>query len=131
MTSAKPVIAWVYVGFYAALIFWFSSLSKPVPGFIQIQKYHADWIVHGVEYIPFGMLIIRALVLTWPQASLRNLMLVAVAVGFLYAASDEWHQSFVPLRDCNFYDWLADAIGFAVGIFIWNQLKGIKKYASD
>jgi VanZ family protein/UDP-2,3-diacylglucosamine pyrophosphatase LpxH len=33
-----------------------------------------------------------------------------------FAALDEWHQSFVPGRDCSAWDWSADALGAALGL---------------
>jgi VanZ family protein len=32
----------------------------------------------------------------------------------LYGASDEFHQYFVPNRDCEFWDWLADFGGAVI-----------------
>jgi VanZ family protein len=32
-----------------------------------------------------------------------------------YGAIDEFHQSFVPGRDCNVWDWLADTLGAFLG----------------
>jgi hypothetical protein len=37
---------------------------------------------------------------------------------FLYAASDEWHQSFVPGRTALFSDVLIDCAGAAIATFI-------------
>jgi VanZ family protein len=49
------------------------------------------------------------------QTALRVLLLVA-----LYAASDEWHQSFVPNREASVIDVLIDTIGAGAGLFlIW------------
>lgn len=43
----------------------------------------------------------------------RQLMVLAL-VG-LFAAGDEWHQSFVPGRDASLGDWLADGLGAILG----------------
>jgi len=32
-----------------------------------------------------------------------------------YGVSDEWHQSFVPLRDASIRDWMTDLLGGAAG----------------
>jgi VanZ family protein len=38
-----------------------------------------------------------------------------LAVSSLYGVIDEVHQRFVPGRDCNVWDWLADTLGAALG----------------
>ncbi len=105
--------SWLAVLCYMALIFLLSSFS-PSPFFRQVSKYHTDWLVHSVEYGVLGALLIRAMTLNF-HASVW-LPAAALLVGALYAASDEWHQSFVPLRDASVYDWVADAIGLVAGI---------------
>ena len=48
----------------------------------------------------------------------RRALAVAAAVTFLYALSDEYHQSFVEGRDADPLDVLTDAAGiaFAIGV---------------
>ncbi len=36
-----------------------------------------------------------------------------------YGLLDEWHQSFVPGRSCDVFDWVADTLGAAVGIALY------------
>lgn len=40
----------------------------------------------------------------------------AAAISLLYAVSDEWHQSFVPGRDADPLDVVADATGIALAL---------------
>ena len=47
----------------------------------------------------------------------RRHLLVILAVA-LYGATDEWHQSFVPGRSCEFGDWLADAAGGGLALLV-------------
>ena len=42
--------------------------------------------------------------------------LLALAAGAVYAATDELHQSFVPMRQADFLDWLVDVIGVLAGM---------------
>jgi VanZ family protein len=35
-----------------------------------------------------------------------------------YGFSDEFHQYFVPNRDANFYDWIADVVGVVLTLVI-------------
>jgi VanZ family protein len=52
----------------------------------------------------------------WRRPGLRVLLLTAV-LSSAYGIIDEIHQYFVPGRDCNVWDWLADTIGAFLGAF--------------
>jgi len=104
----------VPVIFCAGLIFFASSISvfpRGIPDFEMRDK-----LVHVVEFAFFGILLWRS-INHW-KISLKglNLLILALLIGIIYAASDEIHQSFVPGRDGNIMDWFADAIGLALGI---------------
>jgi len=43
-------------------------------------------------------------------------ILLVAAVLFLFAAADEFHQSFIPGRSCDPLDWAADASAILLGI---------------
>lgn len=40
---------------------------------------------------------------------------IGFLVAALYGIADEIHQSFVPMRDADFWDWVADALGAYFG----------------
>lgn len=42
----------------------------------------------------------------------------AVLIASVYAALDEIHQLFIPSRDCDIKDWIADTLGAILGIII-------------
>ena len=113
----KTVSAWVFVGLYAGVIFYLSSLSRPLPE--PIQKYFYDWVLHGVEYLFFGVLLARAIGLSFERSSWRTLMAWTFVVGALYGISDEWHQSFVPEREACVKDAAVDAVAVLLGAWIW------------
>ncbi|MCA9424620.1 MAG: VanZ family protein, partial [Candidatus Omnitrophica bacterium] len=41
----------------------------------------------------------------------RKWILIAIALSALYGISDEFHQSFVPERTSDIFDWFADLVG--------------------
>ena len=41
-----------------------------------------------------------------------------LTLGFLFAASDEWHQTFVPGRDASLGDLVADTLGLLLGYWL-------------
>lgn len=69
---------------------------------------------HGTEYAILGMLLTGTL-----YGALKiNHMIPALLIGALYAASDEFHQLFVPGRSGNAVDVLIDSVGVLTGILI-------------
>ena len=89
-----------------------SSLSQ-VPGTSFLDHVPAgDKLGHLVLYGMLGATLSRARRLqAVPYAAL-------VLIGALYGASDEWHQSFVPGRQVSAFDWIADLVGVAVGLWL-------------
>jgi VanZ family protein len=75
---------------------------------------------HLTEYTVFALLVWRALHSTknhlppWSWPKVGGTLLVV----FLYAASDEFHQSFVPTRTARVSDVFIDTAGGAIGLLI-------------
>ena len=92
---AAPAVA------YAALILALSSLSgSQVP---STGVSGGDKILHLVEYGILGVLLLI------PVRDLGGKgALVALAAGAVFAASDEFHQAFVPGRTADVWDLAAD-----------------------
>lgn len=53
---------------------------------------------HFSVYLVLGMLLTASFLTFRPAAQLRTRILIPFALGVLYAASDEFHQLFVPGR---------------------------------
>lgn len=96
-----------------------------VPGYgdwsMQRQEAFVEKIDHPVrkaghltEYAILGTLV-TGTVFSFGLRGKRA-ALTAEGVGVLYAASDEFHQLFVPGRGSQITDVLIDASGFAVGV---------------
>lgn len=73
---------------------------------------------HVVEYAILMYLWFRSLCVVRERFS-RSIVL-SIILSVLYAASDEWHQSFVPNRDGTVTDviWDASGVGF-MAIILW------------
>ena len=65
---------------------------------------------HLIEYGILGWLLFRAIRGDRSGFNIRW-ALAAVVIAALYAASDEWHQSFVPSRTPSAWDVLIDTTG--------------------
>jgi VanZ family protein len=72
-----------------------------------------DKVAHFGAYFVLGLLLART--------GRRRVLLLLL--GWAYALSDEVHQSFVPGRDADPADWLADAFGVLVGLLIHHRVR--------
>jgi VanZ family protein len=60
----------------------------------------------------------------------RGMLLVAWLTTVAYAASDEWHQTFVPGRSGEPRDVMIDAVGAAAGLFLfaaWRRARSMPR----
>ena len=64
------------------------------------------------------MIEFGALALLWWRAFGYRRLAAAVIVAVVYAATDEWHQSFVEGRVASPVDWCIDATGVALAVLI-------------
>jgi VanZ family protein len=97
----------------AAGIWYLSSqpiLPKPkgILGFDKFQHFLAYFVLTAAIALWFSRERWR-----WP--GLRP-PVVTAALGSLYGIIDEVHQYFVPGRDCNVRDWLADTLGAILAV---------------
>jgi VanZ family protein len=100
---------------YAILIFVGSALHQvPAPD-LGITWF--DKVEHFSEYFIFVLLTIRALKYTPITLKGKSLYALAIILCILYGASDEFHQLYVPGREADFADLLADSIGTIIGVF--------------
>jgi VanZ family protein len=135
------LVDWVPVFLWACAIFFFSTddfsashsseLLKPLleglfPGITpdSIEKVHVvvRKFGHWFEYFILSALLLRVLLNENRQhPPLRNFLWTLLVI-FLYAAGDEFHQSFVPSRTPSIYDVMIDFCGGlcgTLGIFLY------------
>ncbi len=122
MTSFKyylPAFLW------AALLFYLSSLMS-----VELPKLgikFSDLGVHFVAYSVLGYFLAMAFFAPDLKFS-RKKMVVAIIVGVLYGASDEFHQMFVPGRMATISDWAADSLGVIFGLFIFAKFPALFRF---
>ena len=111
--SARGFRAWAPIVLWAAVIFAFSSIPSLSSGLgtwdLILRK-----VAHLSEYAVLGALLVRAI----------QRPAVAILVGGLYAATDEFHQHFVRGRHAAWYDVLIDTVGVTIGVLAWSRLFG-------
>jgi len=96
------------------VIFVLSSLPTlpELPGKLEI----GDKTAHMVAYLFLAALWLRSLAWKRRPGAWTVGFAFLMTVGF--GLTDEWHQSFVPGRTVDFLDWLADALGAALGVSV-------------
>jgi VanZ family protein len=73
-----------------------------------------DKIAHAGLYSVLG----GCLGYGWRRSSAPPPHWLLVGLGALYAATDEWHQAFVPHRAPDLGDWAADVSGVVAGYLL-------------
>ena len=118
----------VYLVYVPLIIYWillFTATSLPaahVPSFDVSDK-----IKHFSAF--FGLSVLLSLTLLYQSKVqlFKNYFLAgALSISSLYGLLDEVHQSFVPGRNSEFLDWVADSLGAAAGVLIVYYL--LKKF---
>jgi VanZ family protein len=107
--SPRP---WIPALLWAATIFVLSSF--PGSAYPATNLVNADKLVHIALYGLLGGLCARGFVRgsgwgLWPVLGLAALL------STLYGVSDELHQAFVPGRNSDWHDVVADAVGSLLG----------------
>jgi len=95
-------------------LFWLSN--QPQLPHIDFGVEWTDKMLHFIAYFCFGFSLTLAFKGNFPSWSLRKIILIVISIGLIYGISDEIHQSFVPNRTADIFDWLADATGVTVSL---------------
>ncbi len=116
-SKIQPFIRyWLPVILYCSLIVYLSSLSYPTRNLPSFFSELSDKLVHGIEYGILGILLFRAFQQKHQTiGSVRLAIVCALAFGI----SDELHQWFVPHRQADIWDVLADTLGATLFVFAW------------
>lgn len=126
----KQLFSWVPVVFWAACIFYVSSFPTAKASGIHWEDFFVKKLAHLIEYAVFAVLSFRALVRSGIDR--RRSAKYAVLAVFIYGATDETHQGFVPGREPHLRDVLIDTIGGTIGIIaMWNILPRAPKRLRD
>ena len=109
-----PPLLWMALIFAVSAQPTLPSLADSL--FDSLIKYGA----HFFEYAVLALLWYRAIYSRFPDPKILPLAFIIV---FLYALSDEFHQSFVPGRSATWQDVAVDVLGGACALLAWNALQ--------
>jgi VanZ family protein len=130
----RAVVSWLPAALWAALIFLLSAQSEPpdpaglagTPGWSQAAHFGLYLVLGALLYIAFRGAGCRVRGAGEGSGSgvqgaggwkrpMTGAYLLALAAGALYAATDEVHQYFVPMRQADVLDWIVDVAGVLAG----------------
>jgi VanZ family protein len=117
-----------------SLVDYMTTLLKIVPKIPALLVISAIWVLSSQSILPvpkgilgfdklqhlLAYLSLAASFVFWFSPAqrrfhrLRTFLLLSL-VSSLYGVIDELHQFFVPGRDCNVWDWIADTLGAFLG----------------
>ena len=100
--SWLPALCWM------ALIFFLSSLQGSSLSDFGSLDFFVKKGAHIAEYAILYLLLFRAFHTAMVS---RKALFVSAIIAVLYAISDEYHQTFVPLREGKVRDVVIDSIG--------------------
>ena len=112
----SPRLAWVLVLGWMSFIAVMSHQSVVTGPPTVTGMPLADKLDHLAEFAVLGALLRNAVSLHHPLSGVTPAMFV-LTFGACYGALDELHQSLVPGRSMQLSDWLADAVGVALGSY--------------
>lgn len=120
------IFYWLPVFVFWGLIFFQSSFpaSESIPALPFMDK-----LLHFIAYAFLGAMMLRALRLQFSGNRFMLGMMLSIGVSTLYGISDEFHQSFVPTRNADFADVMADMLGSIFGVFLYRYV--LNRYFSS
>ncbi len=121
LDPVRALVALAYMGG----VYWLSS--KPGR---ELASWGWSAFLLDLGHIPLfaGLALVTLWALVGPPRPLR--MLIAGVLCLVFAATDEWHQRYVPGRVASLADVRSDAIGIALGLAlaeILARLAGLRR----
>lgn len=125
LEKRKIWLVYIPLTFYWLILFTATSL----PAYDLPKLGISDKINHLLAY--FLLAILLNLTLMYQRKSrflFEKAALVTIIICLLYGALDEIHQMFIPGRFAEILDWVADASGAILGVFLVYFLKNKLNY---
>lgn len=89
----------------------------------------SDKLIHFVVFGILGILMFRSFRISSIIKIRNDALLFAMVAAIIYGGLDEFHQLFVPGRLASIGDWVADALGIIIMVYVYNWL--IKRFSRD
>lgn len=111
--KVRVTVSWVAASGCFAFVWVLSSLSpSELP---DITGRIWDKAGHLSAFFVVGLVLCNAVRTSWPDCAGARALAVAAIGAAAWGLLDEMHQAFVPGRSPDLLDFIADAIGSALG----------------
>ena len=108
---------WLPLFAYCLIIF----IQSSQPSYEHLPEFDfSDKFLHFAAYAVLGILFFRAFQTLRINANTRLLILLSFVSASLYGISDEIHQYFVPSREADIMDVIANTLGAACGVYLYH-----------
>ena len=114
--SKRLFYYWVPVVLYAGFIVYLSSQPFPHEQVPKLFERVNDKLLHALEFGVFGVLCFRAFLFASGSQLRPFASILAILVAMMFGVTDEFHQYFIPLREADGWDWIADSIGAVMSV---------------
>lgn len=111
MKIQKFLLAWGPAIALMITIFFLSSRQRVAVSEVYTINFIVFKSLHVIEYAALYFLIFRGYYRTFSHNNMNKIYVYAIVTTLLYAASDEFHQTFVPTRTGTLRDIFIDSIG--------------------
>jgi VanZ family protein len=110
-----------YYIYLPLIIYWIILfIATTIPGKSLPPIGVSDKINHLVAYFILTVMLDLTFLAQQSIDILRRYSVqFAILTAAVYGIIDEIHQSFIPGRSCDFYDWIADIIGASLTFFVY------------
>jgi VanZ family protein len=116
----KKIFAQGTVFVWMAVIFVLSSMRGSGENYYDPLYFIERKTFHVIEYFILSTLFFLFFSRNLSQ---KKSLVFAMGCSFLYACSDEWHQTFVFGRDGTVWDVAVDSIGILIAVFVILKFK--------
>jgi len=122
----KRVVSILFVVLIALEIFFFSSIPGSIGGTGNV------WVPRAYHSIVFFLFSFFSFIAIKGDKKIKTkYIFIVLIISLIYAAMDEIHQSFVPLRSMTLEDFLTDSFGVFVSVILYTYVsKKTKKKKS-
>ena len=113
----KSLKTWIFISYVVLVLYFSAQPGNNISWFFQLWKY--DKIVHFMEYLGMGFLLINALKI---KPLKKTEWRFAILFLLVFPVIDELLQHFTPTRIPDVLDGVADVLGGLTGAYLRKYL---------